>query len=344
MYNIGLGVRKDSLEASKWFIWAAEQGGSNAQFYLSQFRFDGVTLHEDEKEGLDWLNKPVRQRNVKACYTPCILYFEGRRGIEEDRKSGLVLLKFAVENGFLHAQLVMANRYQKGDGAQKNLQKCINCYEMACDAGSGKAHYKLAVIYFQKWSFFKARTSFVAKRPHVQNAADYSETVKIFIYITENNINDLHYLIGYHYDPGTIAPYWDKGSFDRIYTKAIKWYLAASNNGDSRANYRLGMMHEYGKGVDKNLDKAIHYYQMGALKENSDAGYRLACFYLKGYGVTRDFLKAFCYYSKASILGHEDASEALIVPKDRSEIQIYYSDSRKYGAQMAIGQKPKSTC
>jgi TPR repeat protein len=121
MYKDGLGVRKDPLEASKWFIWAAEQGDSNAQCYLSQFRFDGVALREDKKDGLVWLYKSVRQRNTKACYALSSLYLDGQCGIEEDVKSGLVMLKIAAKNGFIEAQLDMAARFQSGDGVQKNL-------------------------------------------------------------------------------------------------------------------------------------------------------------------------------------------------------------------------------
>jgi TPR repeat protein len=125
------------------------------------------------------------------------------------------------------------------------------------------------------------------------------------------------------------------------YTKATEWYLAASNNGDSRADYRLGMMHEYGKNVDNGSKKAMHYYKMASLKGNTDANYRLACFYLKGYGVTQDLLKAFYYYTKASILGHENASKALIISEGYNRIQIYNKNTSGFNLQIDISEKTK---
>jgi TPR repeat protein len=348
MYKDGLGVRKDPLEASKWFIWAAEQGDSNAQFYLSQFRFDGIALRKDEEEGLYWLNKSVRQRNNKACHVLGSLYLEGRCGLEEDMKSGITLLNFAVKNAFIQAQLDMAIKYQKGDGVQQDIQKCIKYYEMACDGDSGEAEHKLALIYLlgesipkyylQGYDLMKqasdkrcdkARLFFSDKGWHDQSLPLCSKIVNMFIYVTENDIYDLHYLIGYRYEIAQFDLYRGEYVFDRNYTKAIEWYLAASNNGDSRADHRLGIMHQYGIGVDENLDEAIHHYERASLKGNTDAVYQLACFYLEGYGVTQDLLKAFSYFTKASILGHEEASKALIISEDGNRILFHRNDLRE---------------
>jgi TPR repeat protein len=344
MYKDGLGVRKDPLEASKWFIWAADQGDSNAQFYLSQFRFDGVALRKDEKEGLYWLNKSARQRNIKACYRLGTFYFYGSYNLEEDKECGMNLLKFSAKNGSIQAQLDMANRYQKGYGIQQDLQKCINYYEMACDEDSGEAEYRLAMIYLHEESipkdylkvydlmerandkgYSEASKLFVTTTRY-SSRVYYSEIIAMFIYVTENGTDDLHYYIGCLYYEGHDDKDLGEYGVDRNYTKAAEWYLAASNNGDSRADYRLGMMYKCGEGVDQNLNKAIYYYERASLKENADANYRLACYYLEGYGVTQDLLKVFHYFTKASILGHKKASIVLIIFKNYNEIILYYND------------------
>jgi TPR repeat protein len=351
MYNEGLGVRMDPLEASKWFIWAAEQGDSNAQFYLSQFRFDGVALRKDDKDGLYWLNKSVRQRNTKACYTLSSFYFKGKCDLDQDIESGLVLLKFAAKNGFIQAQLDMASKFQDIYGGQHDIQKCIKYYEIACDGDSGEAQYKLAMIYLREESipkdylkaydlikrandkgYSKASELFMTTSWYSPGVPNYSKIImNMFIHAAQNGINDLHYFIGYLYNEGVIDLDLDKYGVNINLTKATEWYLTASSNGDSRADYRLGMMHEYGKGVDQNLNKAIYYYERASLKENADAGYRLACLYIKGYGVTHDLLKAFHYYTKASILGHEEASKALIIQERYNEIQLYDNKILLYG-------------
>jgi TPR repeat protein len=335
MYKDGLGVRKDPLEASKWFIWAADQGDSNAQFYLSQFRLKGVALRKDEKECLYWLNKSVRQRNIKACHALSFFYFNGQCDLEVNIESAMKLLTFSVKNGFIQAQLDMASRYQKGDGVQQDLQKCISYYEMACGGDSGEAEYKLATIYLQDESIPRDYLKDYALMKRA-NDKRHHEANELFINTacfssdlpnhSQNDINDLHYFIGCLYYKGIYDWDLEECCVNRNYTKATEWYLTASSKGDSRADYCLGMMHEYGKGVDKNLDKAIHYYERASLKGNTDAVYRLACFYLEGYGVTQDLLKAFHYFTKASIKGHIQASEALIISEDYNEIYLPNDD------------------
>jgi TPR repeat protein len=335
MYKDGLGVRKDPLEASKWFIWAADQGDSNAQFYLSQFRFDGIALRKDNKEGLYWLNKSAYKRNTKACYTLSSFYFNGQYNLEEGKECGMNLLKFSAKNGFIQAQLDMASRYQKGDGVQQDLQKCISYYEMACGGDSGEAEYKLVIIYLYEESipkdylkaydlikrandkgYSKASELFMTTAWYSPGVPNYSKIImNMFIDAAQNGINDLHYFIGSIYDTGIYNWNLDEYCLNINLTKAAEWYLAASSNGDSRADFCLGIMYENGKGFDKNLDKAIHYYERASLKENADANYRLARYYLEDYGVTHDLLKAFHYYTKASILGHEMASKVLIMQK-----------------------------
>jgi TPR repeat protein len=361
MYKEGLGVRMDPLEASKWFIWAAEQGYSNAQFYLSQFRLNGVALRKDEKEGLYWLNKSVRQRNVKACYALSFFYFKGQCNLEVNIESGMNLLKFSAKNGFIQAQLDMASRYQKGDGVQQDLQKYINYCEMACDGDSGEAEYKLAMIYLHKESthkdylkgydlmkrasdkgYDKARLLFLKTVSYTRCVPNYSKIpMNMPIDAAQNDINDVHYFIGYFYDMGLYNREFGKYGVKINITKATECYLTASSNGDSRADYRLGMIYEDVKGVNKNLDKAIQYYEMASLKGNTDAVYRLACLYLQGYGVTQDFLKAFHYYTKASILGHEEASKALILSERYNGIRLYNNDSSVDGIQIKVNGKTK---
>jgi TPR repeat protein len=339
MYKEGLGVRKDSLEASKWFIWAAEQGDSNAQFYLSLFRYNDAALREDMKECLYWLNKSVCQRNIKVCYTFSDLgskgyfHFNKEHGIYENRTSGNRLLDFAATNGFMQAQLDMANTYQNRNGIPQDIQKRINYYEIAYVGDSGEAEFELAMIYLRVGSTLEdypkeyylmkqaknkgydmAIKLFVATPWDSEKRPYYSEIIDIFICATENGID---------------------------YSKATEWYLAASNNGDSRVDYRLGMMYEYGEGADINLDKAIYYYERASLKENTDANYRLACFYLEGFGVTQDLLKAFSYFTKASILGHERASDELIICKDYNGIRLYNKYSNGGRIHIDINEKTK---
>jgi TPR repeat protein len=119
----------------------------------------------------------------------------------------------------------MASRYQKGDGVQQDLQKCINYYEMACDEDNGEAEYKLAMIYLLGESipsdylkgydvmkrasdkgYDKARKLFISTAWSSQDVPTYPKIImNMFIDAAQNGRDDSHYLLGYRCDEGTSA-------------------------------------------------------------------------------------------------------------------------------------------
>ncbi|PKK69313.1 hypothetical protein RhiirC2_781142, partial [Rhizophagus irregularis] len=48
-------------------------------------------------------------------------------------------------------------------------------------------------------------------------------------------------------------------------------YHKAANSGYSLAQYNLGLMYEYGKGIEKDINQAIYWYEKSAKQ-----GYQLA--------------------------------------------------------------------
>jgi TPR repeat protein len=137
--------------------------------------------------------------------------------------------------------------------------------------------------------------------------------LSMFTKVTEKGIDDLHYLIGSMYEFGMRCI---KRDLCINHAAAIKWYLAASKIGDSRADFRLGMMHEEGKGVQENVNAAIRHYKKASIKGNSDASYRLGCLHSCSYIVTKDLILAFHYYTIASNLGHPQATKQLVLSTD----------------------------
>lgn len=44
------------------------------------------------------------------------------------------------------------------------------------------------------------------------------------------------------------------------YKQAIYWYTKAANKGHRQSQFQLGFFHQYGYGVEKNLDTALNWY------------------------------------------------------------------------------------
>jgi hypothetical protein len=66
MYNKGRGVSKDSAEAFKWYLKAAEQGNAAAQYALGLLYEQGKGTAKDKQIAATWYRKAAEQGNENA--------------------------------------------------------------------------------------------------------------------------------------------------------------------------------------------------------------------------------------------------------------------------------------
>jgi len=66
IYELGLGVAHDYVEALKWYRKAAEQGNADAQYYLGEMYRHGVGVKQDRAEALKWYRKAAAQGATQA--------------------------------------------------------------------------------------------------------------------------------------------------------------------------------------------------------------------------------------------------------------------------------------
>jgi TPR repeat protein len=220
MYNEELGVRKDPLEASKWFIWAADQGNSGGQYNLGMLRLEGRGIRLDEEEAVDWFLKSAHQRNSQACDRLGEIYFNGQFQIEKNAKRGLALWEYAASNGNKDVQCNLGWEYGSKSGEYYDLSKSISYYTMAADSGIQTAQHELAIIYLKEnnidSNYIKMYNLFKQARDRgyeffndlfetptqQEDGIDYSKILNMFIEVTKKGLDDFHYNIGSCYEHG----------------------------------------------------------------------------------------------------------------------------------------------
>lgn len=79
--------------------------------------------------------------------------------------------------------------------------------------------------------------------------------------------------------------------------------LAAAEQGDASAQYRLGMLYKDGEGVEQSYEKAAEWYCRAAEQGHPEAQRWLGWLYKKGRGTGRSFAKAAEWYGKAAEQG-----------------------------------------
>lgn len=80
-----------------------------------------------------------------------------------------------------------------------------------------------------------------------------------------------------------------------------------AENGESRAQLVLGLIHHKGLGVSKNFEKAVSLYRAAADSGNRTAQNNLGVMYRRGDGIEKDPKEAFSLIWMAAMQGHPRA-------------------------------------
>ncbi|KAF9350232.1 hypothetical protein BGX26_011560 [Mortierella sp. AD094] len=137
------------------------------------------------------------------------------------------------------------------------------------------------------------------------------------------------------------------------YSKAIKQYQMAANQGNVYAQNCLGSMYKKGEGIPQSYSKAMDLYQMAANQGYAGAQYNLGTMYKNGQAARQDYFKAIKLYQRASNQGYAPAQMHLGImyqngqgiPQDYSKaIELYQmaADQGDVSAQINLGRMYKN--
>jgi uncharacterized protein len=87
--------------------------------------------------------------------------------------------------------------------------------------------------------------------------------------------------------------------------------LERAGNGDSVAQYNLGLLYEDGKLVPKNLTEAVRWFTKAAERDFSGAQFLLGKCYAEGHGVKRDMVRAYMWMTLAVLNADEEEGETI---------------------------------
>jgi len=93
------------------------------------------------------------------------------------------------------------------------------------------------------------------------------------------------------------------------YAEASRWYRLAAERGNVRAQSNLGVLYDKGQGVERNHAEAVKWFRLAAEQGNAPAQYNLALAYAKGQGIAQDYVEALKWFRLAEAGGY--AGEAV---------------------------------
>ena len=143
------GCKPNPEEAFQYYKQAAELGSPYAQYCVGTCYAQGFGVRRDDLEAFRWfltsaLQKPpgfsCAQHAVGVCYR------EGK-GAPQDDGEAVRWFRKAADLGLAVAQYDLANAYRLGKGTRRDFEAAADWYEKAAQQGYADAQYNLAVCY-----------------------------------------------------------------------------------------------------------------------------------------------------------------------------------------------------
>jgi TPR repeat protein len=242
-YDLGEGVAQDYAEAVRWYRAAAEQGLPRAATNLGLMYFEGLgTNGIDYVAAAAWLQRAADRGDARAQYNLGRIYESGLMVEPSDAAAGSYYQQ-AADQGDMFAQNGLGYLLQHGYGMTADPSTAASWYQKAADQGLPLAQYNLALLYEDGHGVPQDTTRARELYEQAANAGELSAAANLgAIYISL--LND---------------------------AEALHWTQIAADGGEAVGLNNLGHLHEYGLGVDADVEKAKEFYQRSA-----DLGYALA--------------------------------------------------------------------
>lgn len=211
LYQNGLGVKQDNIEAYKWYLLAAEAGDTTAQINIGNLCLDIGDYEGAHK----WLMKVSDK--VQVQYKLGLLYERGLGCPINYQKAHKWWWK-AAQAGHSEAQYKLGELYEYGRGAQKNHCLAREWYSSAAQSGILAAQSKLGYYYYNNANYKEAYY-------WLRLAADRGDTIA-------------QYNLGLLYLHGHVP------NIEASYKLALKWLTLASEAKFEDANNAIIRLNE----------------------------------------------------------------------------------------------------
>ncbi|HZT49503.1 MAG TPA: PDZ domain-containing protein [Hyphomicrobiaceae bacterium] len=148
LYAAGIAVRRDEVEAVRWFQAGSAAGNLSASTSLAAALLEGRGTTKDTQEGIRLLQMATARNNLEAMYRLAVQKAQGKV-VAKDINEALRLFNRAADAGFTPAMLDLAHMYNTGEGVAIDPAKAAQWYRKAADLGNSIGMVNLGFMYQQ---------------------------------------------------------------------------------------------------------------------------------------------------------------------------------------------------
>jgi hypothetical protein len=309
MYRIGFGVKEDQKEAFKWFLKAAKLGHVESQFLVGCAYTGNDFLIDCETELVKCDRKLLYSNWLQdtSVWQDSLPFFElSGVGTEPNDAEAFKWIFRAAEQGYVRAQVVLADMYDWGNHVEEDKEKAILWYEKAASNQNTEAMRKLGALLYENKSDINKRIEWLKK------AFDLGDQRAAFVLgkVYERDIREEGHI-----------------------KQAIHWYkIGAEKHNCFESQIKLGDFALQGIGQIEDITQAVYWYKKAIKTYNltrNDSYYgpaydRLFDLYGKGY---KDLISENEYleYLKVAVNYSDDSA--------RIALREYYKKGYDVGEQ-----------
>ena len=275
-YDLGRGgVPRDPKEALAYFQRGAQAGDPSGQERLGFAYYRGRGVARDYVQARAWLARaaqaghPVAMRRLGLCDE----FGHGRD--RPDLAAAIRWYRAAADAGDGLSLTNLGFLHETGKGVPVGHEAAVKLYLEAAELGIGRAWFRLGVC-------AQRGTGLPQSEPQ---AAAYFER-------------------GVEARSGDAALWLGKLVDKEDPQAARRWFLRGTELGNSRSWFNLGLLHETGRGGEKDLAQAAACYAKGDRQGDLASTTALGVCYEWGHGLEVDVNRAFALYTKAAKGGH----------------------------------------
>ena len=145
-YDTGKGVKRDGMEALKWYKKSAEQGNALSQFNVGSKYFEGNDVNKDYNEAFKWFLKSAEQGNSYAQLYVGAIYFKGVSDAKTNSVEAVKWIRRSANQGNADAQGCLGEAYQNGEGITQDYVEAYKWYALSAAQDGPGTESRNAII------------------------------------------------------------------------------------------------------------------------------------------------------------------------------------------------------
>jgi TPR repeat protein len=271
-YNEGTGVRQNFAEAMKWFDAASRQGSKEATAWLGNAYLSGQGVPQDVERGIALIQSaataddPVGHRLLGVAY-------QNGTGVPRDYSKAMEQFSQAARQKDAPSYDLAGMMFLRGVGVAHDLSRAKQLFGKGARLGDSWAQLHLGEMF--ESGNFPAPPPKGSKKPSMLSGTLGSPTLA-----------------------PQVKPSKPVGKPN--FNLAMKLFTMSASQGNRVAAFKLGEMHETGRGTAQDFTKAIQFYRQSAAKQFAPAQLALGRITEMGQGTPVNLNFAYLWYSLAA--------------------------------------------